>query len=160
MTETLTVTLVKSEIIYDAQNVTYIIGKNLTDGTNQEAVSKIILNDDEENKNKVYRAMQAAWYEMLLEISSYVNYDLGSSTNNVLDRSDDNLVASLSVPTTFDKSALNGLTSHMHSYMVNKVLYDWYLTSNGDKATAYLTDAANDLQMINNAINKRVAPIL
>lgn len=156
--KTITITEHISELIYDIQNKTYLTGRSLSNGTNQEFVANMQANDDDENANQILRSIANAFSTLKSKLSDYIEED-GTTTKNTLINSSDDLILVLKMPSNYNQSANDTLASAIHQYIVNIAIGDWFTITNKTDASKYIDDATMNLAIVHEAINKRIRPI-
>ena len=158
--KTITVTLHMSELIYDVQNKTYLTGRSRLnpDGGNQELVANMQANNDDENANQVMRSIGNAYDNLKVKLAEYL-VDDGTTSDDKLMTANSNLTISLVMPSNYNQSVNDTISSAAHQYIVNTAIGDWFIITNKADATDYMTLAAANLGQIREAINKRVRPV-
>ena len=153
----LTITLYKSELLYDIRNLTYLTGRSRQNGNNHEEVANMQANDDDENINQLLRSIQNASSTLKTKLSDYIVDTSLSSTNELIGEGDD-YTFTLTVPTNYNHSTVETITSSMHQYIVNTATGDWFSITNKADAENDYKFASSNLEMIREALNKRVRP--
>lgn len=153
------VTLYMSEIIYEVQNKTYLTGRSRSNGTNHEEVANMQANDDDEDYNQVVRSIGNAYDTLKTKLSEYLE---GSSTgitanNKQIDPSV-NLTLTLKMPSNYNPATKDTVCTAINQYIVNCAIGDWFMITNKNDATDYVTKASAYLEQVREAINKRVRP--
>jgi len=155
--DTITITLYKSELVYEVQNKTYLTGRSRQTGDNHEEVANMQANDDEENANQILRSLGNAFATLKTKLSEYLE-ESGTSANDAQMGGTGNLIVALKVPSNFNKATNDTLAAALHQYLVNTAIGDWFTITNKSDAEDYITLAAANLQQIREAMNKRVRP--
>jgi len=155
--QTITITLYKSELVYDVQNKTYLTGRSRQTGSNHEDVANMQANDDDENANQVLRSLGNAFATLKTKLSEYLE-ESGTSANDIQMGGTANLTVALKVPSNYNPAANDTVSAAMHQYLVNTAIGDWFTITNKADAEGYITLAGANLEQIREAINKRVRP--
>ena len=153
----ISITLYMSELIYDVQNKTYLTGRSRQTGTNHEEVANMQANDDDENLNQIMRSIGNAFANLKTKLSEYIN-ESGTSTNDKLISSTDNLTVSLNMPPNYNNASNDTISTALHQYLVNSAIGDWFTITNKNDASDYITLAAANLEQLREAVNKRMRP--
>ena len=156
--QTITITLYKSELVYDVQNKTYLTGRSRQTGGNHEEVANMQANDDEENANQILRSLGNAFATLKTKLSEYLE-ESGTSANDLQMDSTENLTVALKVPSNYNPAANDTVSAAMHQYLVNTAIGDWFTITNKADADDYVTQAGANLEQIREAINKRLRPV-
>ena len=151
------ITLYMSELIYDAQNKTYLTGRSRQTGTNHEEVANMQANDDDENANQIMRSIGNAFANLKTKLSEYIN-ESGTSTNDKQISSTGNLTLSLNMPPNYNNASNDTISTALHQYLVNSAIGDWFTITNKNDASDYITLAAANLEQLREAVNKRMRP--
>lgn len=155
--KTITITLYKSELIYDVQNKTYLTGRSRKDGTNHEIVANMQANDDDENLNQVIRSISNAYDSMRMKMSEYI-VDSSTSANDILINTSGSFVVTLTMPNNYNQAANTAISSGLHQYIVNMATAEWFTITNKADASDYYTLAGTNMEQVREAINKRIRP--
>lgn len=156
--QTITITLYKSELVYDVQNKTYLTGRSRQTGGNHEEVANMQANDDEENANQILRSLGNAFATLKTKLSEYLE-ESGTSANDIQMDGTENLTVALKVPSNYNPAANDTVSAAMHQYLVNTAVGDWFTITNKADAADYITLAGANLEQIREAINKRLRPV-
>lgn len=155
--KTLTITEYMSELIYDIQNKTYLTGRSRQTGSNHEEVANMQANDDDENANQIFRSIGNAFAELKTKLSEYLVED-GTTSNNALINTESNITITLQMPSNYNQTTRDTISTAIHQYIVNSSIGDWFTITNKNDAADYVTLATANLEQIREAINKRVRP--
>lgn len=155
--QTITITLYKSELVYDVQNKTYLTGRSRQTGGNHEEVANMQANDDEENANQILRSIGNAFATLKTKLSEYLE-ESGTSANDIQMDGTGEITVSMKVPSNFNKATNDTISAALHQYLVNTAIGDWFTITNKNDAADYTAMAAADLEQIREAVNKRVRP--
>lgn len=153
----LTITLIKSELIYEVQNKTYLTGKSRETGENFEQVANMQMNDDEEHQNQILRSLGDAYRELKTKLSTYLA-GAGARSTNLQDSEVGNYELLLNMPGNFNQAVADGISVACHKYMVNTAICDWFIITNPNEAKNYADLASIAIQSIRESINKRTVP--
>lgn len=155
--QTITITLYKSELLYDVQNKTYLTGRSRQNGGNHEEVANMQANDDAENANQILRSLGNAFATLKTKLSEYLE-ESGTSANDIQMDGTENITVVLKVPSNYNHAANATVSSALHQYLVNTAIGDWFTITNKNDAADYIALAAANLEQIREAVNKRVRP--
>ena len=146
-----------SEIIYDVENKTYLTGRARYNGQNFEESADMRANSDEENRNQVIRSIGNAFHTLKTKLSEYL-VESGTSTNNAQISDSSNLSVTLQMPSNYNPTTRDTISSALHQYIVNVTVAEWFNIFDKNDATDYLNMAAANLTQLREALNKRVRP--
>lgn len=152
-----TITLYMSELIYDIQNKTYLTGRSRKTGQNHEEVANMQANDDDENLGQLQRSIQNAYASMKMQLSEYLATNQSASDNELMD-DEDELHITLQMPTNYNHSTVDTISSALHQYIVNISISEWFTITNKADVKDYVSLASANLEQVREAINKRVRP--
>ena len=155
--KTITITEYMSELLYDIQNKTYLTGRSRQTGGNHEEVANMQANDDDENSNQIIRSIGNAFANLKTKLSEYL-VEEGTTSNNALISGEKNLTLVLQMPGNFNQATNDTISTGVHQYIVNSAIGDWFTITNKNDSSDYVTLAAANLEVIREAINKRVRP--
>ena len=147
-------TLHVSEIEYDVQNRTYVDGKYRQASGDVERGEEIIINDEEDNAHFVRRCVQDAIGNLFSVVSEYVELEDPELTDVMMD--DGAVEFTAVVPDQFPDSAATAAVSAMHEYISNAAMAQWYESTDTTKQRARESAAANKLQAVRSAFNRRL----
>lgn len=153
----ITITLYKSELLYDVENKTYLTGQSRYDGSNHEQVAHMQANEDEENRNQILRSIGNAFGTMKTKLSEYMTSSQEEDSNLQID-DEGSFTITLLMPSNYNQATVEALTAALHQYIVNMTIYDWFTITNKQDAADYGTLAAANIEQAREAINKRVRP--
>ena len=160
----LTITLDKSELIFDIQNKTHLAGRSRRTDTNAVGVSNMQIGDDPEDNEQMLRSIESACQSLAMEVSEYIldtETDIseeGRKTDNGLSAESQPIVIKLKMPSNYDFSCKQTLSTAMHDYIVCNTLAEWFCITNKDEVAGYSQLARNALLRIHKALNKHVKP--
>lgn len=152
------ITLYLSELIYDIENKTYLTGRSRSNGNNHEEVANMQVNEDDENANQILRSIGNAYANLKAKLSEYMD-DPGSASSNLLMNPTDTLTIELAMPSNFNQSVNDTLSSALHQYIVNLSIGEWFTITNKADAADYVALATANLEEIRDALNRRKRPI-
>lgn len=166
MSKDLTITLYKSELIYEVQNKTYLTGRSRYNGENHEQVANMQAGDDDEHLNQILRSLGSAFAELKTRLSDFIKLsaDLTTADNKILatftdaDDADNKLEIGLTMPANYNTATGEAISAACHNFMVNTAVADWYTLTAPGEAAPYASLAAGNIQQIRDAANRRMAP--
>lgn len=158
MKKELNITLYMSELIYDVKNKTSLTGHSRYNGGNPEEAANMQVSDDEDNVNQIARSIGTAFSVLKTKLSEYLTEEDTSSDNEQISH-EENLTLTLHMPSNFNFSAKDTVTSCIHSYLVNSAIGDWFIITNKADAETYIATANSCIDMLREALNKRVRPV-
>lgn len=153
----LSITLVKSELIYEVQNKTYLTGRSRATGDNYEQVANMQMSDDEEHKNQILRSLGDAFRELKTKLSSYLVENTVKSAD-IQETEANNFEISLKMPSNFNQAVADSISAACHKYLVNTAICDWFTITSPDEAKSYAALSSIALHSIRESANKRVTP--
>ncbi len=153
----LAITLVKSELIYEVQNKTYLTGRSRETGENHEQVANMQVNDDEEHKNQILRSLGDAYRELKTKLSNYLVETTAKSTD-IQETDTGDFKFALKMPSNFNQAASDSISAACHKYLVNTAICDWFMITKPDEAKNYADLAIVALRSIRESVNKRSVP--
>lgn len=153
----LTITLVKSELIYEVQNKTYLTGRSRETGENHEQVANMQMNDDEEHKNQILRSLGDAYRELKTKLSNYLA-DVATKSTDVQEAENEDFKLMLKMPSNFNQAVADSISAACHKYLVNTAICDWFTITKPDEAKSYADLSSIALQSIRESVNKRIIP--
>lgn len=153
----LTITLVKSELIYEVQNKTYLTGRSRETGANHEQVANMQMNDDEEHQNQILRSLGDAFRELKTKLSNYLVEATVKSTD-IQETDTKDFELALKMPSNFNQAVSDSISAACHKYLVNTAICDWFTITKPDEAKSYADLSSIALQSIRESVNKRVTP--
>jgi len=158
MSKALTITLYKSELIYEIQNKTFLTGKSRETGSNFEQVANMQASDEDEHQNQILRSIGNAYDSLRAKLSSFLSGDEVTANNIQIDTNEISIVAVLTMPDNFNFGVSEAVKGALHRYIVNTSLFDWYVIAKPDEAKVYSDLSQNDLVELREALNKRIRP--
>lgn len=151
------INIILDELIFDILNETYLRGRSMRNADNHKEVASLQASMDEEDHDKIMRAIKKGYSEIKLELAEYLNETANISDNRLIA---DNGVLDirLAMPSNYNESATIGLGEAIHNYIKNVAVADWYLVTNKAEAADYLTLANVSLVSIQHSLTKRSRP--
>lgn len=155
-----TITLKIDEILYDIQNKAFLTGRSREAEASKtfEAASNIKASEDEEDMNQMLRSISTHFGTIKVVLAEYLSQSVKTS-NNQLIRKDSRLDLPLNMPSNFNLSAIDGISTNCHQYIVAMSLADWFTIADKADAKEYLDTAAFHLDGLKRAVCKRIRPI-
>lgn len=158
----LTITLYKSEILYEVQNKAFLTGQSKLTDDNAPAVAVMQASDDDSNLNQLLRSIGAAYAQLKVKLSAYAGASTEPAKLNTDNKQigiEDNFIFNLKITPNYNHDFTDAATQAMHGYMVNKTLADWFMLTNPSEAAVYYQLAENDLSASKNYLGARIKPI-
>lgn len=158
----ITITLYKSEILYEVQNKAFLTGQSRLTDDNAPAVAAMQISDDESNLNQFLRSIGAACSQLKIKLSAYMGAPtepLKLNADNKQIGLEDNFIFNLKLTPNYNHDFTDAATEAMHSYVVNKALADWFMLTNPSEAAVYYQIAENNLSEAKNYLGARIKPI-
>lgn len=153
----LIITLVKTELIYEVQNKTYLTGTSRNNGDNYEQVANMQMGDDAEHKNQILRSLGDAYRELITKMSNYLVGESGVS-NDIQEEESGDFKLELKMPGNFNQAVSDSIAAACHRYLVNSAICDWFMITNPAEAKNYADLAVLALAAIRESVNKRTIP--
>lgn len=158
----LTIKLYVSELMYDIQNLTYLTGRSRGNGQNFEEVANMQASDDDDNKNRILRSIQANFNLLRNKLSEYLvpgSPEATEADTVLLDSSKESTLSlTLSMPSNFNSSTAETISSAAHEFIMDMAVADWFTITNKADAADYISKAQGELNNIREAISKRIRP--
>ena len=123
--KTVTLTFIRSELLYDVQNYAYVEGDIMTP-PNEHAQHQTFDVVEDGNIDRISRVLGLAYaecVELLYPFTKSAVEDV-ETRNDILDALTE-YVITLTVPETFSKSTCDILVRYIHEYLVCRALSDW-----------------------------------
>lgn len=155
----ITVTLIRSELLYDIELVAYAIGETVR-GEDEKERSLVMDVSSDGKADKTTMNMNKAWGELLNEVTGYtkMGIDENVDTNNIFVIPEQYEVR-LRVPDTFTKLNAEAVKNAMHAYLVNKALEGWFAITKKDEVGYYANEARIELAKVKRFLNMRIKPL-
>lgn len=155
--KSINIEIILDELVFDILNETYLRGRSLRNADNHKEVASLQASMDEEDHDKIMRAIKKGYSEIKIELAEYLN-ETANTTDNKLIADDGVLEINLAMPSNYNESATVGLGEAIHNYIKNIAVADWYLVTNKAESTDYLTLAAASLVNVQQSLTKRSRP--
>lgn len=168
--KTISIKLYLSLLYYDIKNKSYLTGRSRFNGQNHEEVANMKANDDIEDASQIMQSISNAVGILKSRMGEYLNEEVTVGTNipvhggdapditNDVDQKS-SIEFSLLMPSNFNESTTDTIAKAAHQFVVNFTLADWFLITDKADAQDYSQAAQNNLEVIREAINKRVRPV-
>lgn len=155
----ITITLIRSELLYDIELVAYAVGETIR-GEDERERSLVMDVSDDGKADKTTINMNKAWGELLNEITGYtkIGMDENVDTNNILVIPEQYEVR-LRVPDAFTKLNAEAVKNAMHAYLVNKALEGWFAITKKDELEYYANESRLELAKVKRFLNMRIKPL-
>lgn len=160
--QSITITLYLAMLYYDVKNKTFLTGRSRDNGTNHEEVANMKANDDEEDASQIMQSINTAIGVLKNKMSEYCEDVVAESSDKasmVLLSNDATVKFTLVMPSNYNSSVTDAISTAAHNYVVYVATSDWFVITNKADAQDYTTLAAAQLEIIREAINKRVRPV-
>lgn len=168
--KTISIKLYLSLLYYDIKNKSYLTGRSRFNGQNHEEVANMKANDDIEDASQIMQSISNAVGILKSRMGEYLNEEATVGTNipvhdgdapDITNDADQKYFIEflLLMPSNFNESTTDTIAKAAHQFVVNFTLADWFLITDKADAQDYSQTAQNDLEVIREAINKRVRPV-
>lgn len=134
--KTVKITLKKSELLYDIENTSYLVGNSRSTESNFEQVSNMQNSGEGEDRNFILRSLETAFAEIKRNLSRYIDETMNATDNTLMDATGD-FVISLSVVDVFNEAATESLKAASHEYIISSALTDWFANVKPDEMAVY-----------------------
>lgn len=177
--QTIEIRLYLSELIYDVQQKTFLVGDLMKTDENTEQATRIqeVIDD---KKNVVLRSFGNSLSALKSELSEYLVENNRSVDNLLMEETrkkvaqqltigyrgsigttseeteDNTILFLLRVPMNYNLSCKEAVATSLHAYMVNKALADWFGIHAPDMVEYYAQAAIADLVSLRASLNKRI----
>lgn len=152
-----TITLHMSELLYDIDNETWLVGESQFNGENRQAVSLMQSGEDEESRNHFLRDISTAIGNLSSALKEY-QFAGNEHSSNLLPSPESDIVMTLAMPNNFDISSVGALTDAIHQYIFNFAISRWFNATAKDAAAPYLESATAYLSQVREIAGRRVRP--
>lgn len=163
MSKKITITLYKSEIIYEIQNKAFLTGLSRLTNDNAPTVATMQVNDQEADMNQIMRSIGNAYAILKTKLSPYMaeiaEKDIDIEISNKLSTVDGNYTLKLVMPDNYNHLFTDAATQSLHNYIVNYALADWFLLTNANQAAIYFDRAEAEITAARYAFNSRTKHI-
>lgn len=144
-------------IYYDVGMITHVVmNREIASGATQEQAFNYANTDDYSGEvHLIARFKENAIYELVAAMGKYIEeYELDSE--NTFEKADEEThTFVINVPDNFRKSYVDPLRAKLHEYVVNRILYLWFMRVKPDEAILYKELYEDALSAVKSAINKR-----
>lgn len=163
MTQTITLTLVKSLIVEAVKNETFFKG-NVDKAADQRAVTLAYheqAGDDAYQERMISRGIYTALEELKTQLADYISTSGFSSADNSIDSSEDgdNIIIHLKVSDRFNKGFTSSLARLCSKYIEECVLMDWWKPINEKQSALYSQFVERNLASIKRCFTKTAPSI-
>ena len=153
----ITITLLKAQLFYDIENITYTVGLNRNTGDNFEQVSNIQNNGEGGDRDMMLRSIETGFNEIKRNVNRFVSEATTASTNTFTSDTD-SFVLTLAMPANFNQASVDSIKSAAHEYIVDHALIDWFTAVKPDEVKIYAEKkAAANLNLLS-ALYRKKAP--
>lgn len=158
MTQTITLTLVKSLIYESVKNETYLRG-NVEKAADQKATVMAYheqAGNEEYHERLLERGLYTALEELKTQFSDYLSTSGFSSADNSIDSTENNgnIIIHLKVSDRFNKGYTQSLARLSSKYIEESMLMDWWKPINEKQSALYSQFVERDLSAIKRCFNK------
>ena len=177
--QTIEIKLYLSELMYDVQQKTFLIGDLIKTDENIEQATKMQEVVDEK-KDIVLRSFGNSLASLKNDMSEYLVDNTRYADNLLMpetrkkivhqliigyggkpaiqeDETEDNTIfLMLRVPMNYNMAAKESVATALHDFMVNKALADWFSIYSPERVDYYSKMAETDLVSLRIALNKRI----
>ena len=156
--------LKKSEIYYDIENSTYIVGLNRSTGDNFEQVSNIQNKGEEEDRNFIRRSIETAFSELKRNVNRFISVASTESLTNsnalpdTTDTSAPQFELDLLMPDNFNHASIDSVKNASHEFIVSSALYDWFSAVKPDEIAIYAARKTAANTNVLSALYRKKAP--
>lgn len=156
--------LKKSEIYYDIENSTYIVGLNRSNGDNFEQVSNIQNKGEEEDRNFIRRSIETAFSELKRNVNRFISVASTESLTNsnalpdTTDTSAPQFELDLLMPDNFNHASIDSVKNASHEFIVSSALYDWFSAVKPDEIAIYAARKVAANTNVLSALYRKKAP--
>ena len=157
MKKKISITLYTSEILHDVENTAYLTGKGRQAEGNESQVALMQASADPEDSDRIMRSIGTAYNSLYNIFGEYISDDTEASTNALWERGTD-LTINLLMPSNFNRTATDIISTAAHEYVVNSALGDWFNITDKNDAEEYYTKASAYVTLLKTSLCKRVRP--
>ena len=151
------ITLLKAQLFYDIENITYTVGLNRNTGDNFEQVSNIQNNGEGGDRDMMLRSIETGFNEIKRNVNRFVSEATTASTNTFTSDTG-SFVLTLAMPANFNQASVDSIKSAAHEYIVDHALIDWFTAVKPDEVKIYAEKkAAANLNLLS-ALYRKKAP--
>lgn len=151
------ITLFKTEIDYDVAMVTHVImNREVGNGSTPEQGFNIANTQDESGEvNLIDRSEENAINELVAALGRYLPDAVFESSNDLAFTKVGSFKFLFSAPAAFNTVYVRPLRSAMHEFVVNRVLFDWFIKTKPDEAANYRLLYEESLEKAQGYMNRR-----
>jgi len=161
MNKTIKINISKDAILFDAMNITYLVGRAV-EGTAPDsyaAVSYMTATEDENEKQQLRRSIKNADAVIRAEFAEYMTSEQTAGDDELrFDIEGDKYTYSLSVPSNFANVVIDEIAEQIHKYIVNTAVTEWFTLTNRAAAPDYAAQAATALMRLQLILCRRTRP--
>ncbi len=183
MKKSIYIDLYLSELLHDIRVKAYHLSE-VAKASNQLDLGDLIGDTEDEFTCQLLRSIQSSFALLRHHLNEYVEENDSPSSNNILMREtigqpstdlvfglqgkaaepeeeeqvDNTLRLALRVPSNFNYAVKDDITTQAHCYLVNQALRDWLRNLQKEQADEYAQLAQANLQILQDAMLKRVPP--
>jgi hypothetical protein len=154
----ITITLIREEIMSDVVNAAHITGRRLNVAGSEEKASDIQTPEEGVDKYVVARAMTEGLSAVRKECGRYLNMGRTVDDNRLEDVTG-NYILTLDMPDRWNYGAMTRLTSLANAYVRDYCIYSIFEKTNPEEAANYLAKANISLSEIKPVLEMRTAPV-
>lgn len=166
----ISIKLYVSELLYDIRNKVFLTGRSRFAGNNHEEVAHMQASDDEDDQDQLLRSIGNAVDLLKTKLSEYSVVE--STADNVLltqstrkyfpegatTKTTSYITLTLSMPSNYNQTTADTIASACHQYVVDMAVGEWFTITNKTDAADYLGMAQTQLEVIREALAKRLRP--
>lgn len=153
----ITITLHHSDLLYDIENTTFLVGLNRSTGDNFEQVSNIQNTGEGGDRDMMMRSIGDAFSEVKRNVNRFIDDSVtNSSANTLLTKGTFSVV--LTMPGVFNQASVDSITSAMHDYIVAHALIDWFSAVLPTEVPLYAQKKADANTDLLSAIYRKTSP--
>ncbi|MGN0318288.1 MAG: hypothetical protein ACI4E1_10205 [Lachnospira sp.] len=159
MTKEIKIILDTDEIAYDVMNKTHLNGESI-EGEKYEPSYRVRIGYDDDEQYQLSRAISNAVMCVKTELSEYLNEEHSVADNFIseLVQGGESVEFIFDMPTNYDSSCVDSLSSSIHKFVVCKSIGEWYLLKNSQLAPTYFTLSSEAISNVKKNLFKRVRP--
>lgn len=145
------------QIYYDVGMITHVVmNREIASGATHEQAFNYANTDDYSGEvHLTARFKENAIFELVAAMGKYINEDQLESENTFEKADAETHTFILDVPEKFRLSYVDPLRTKMHEYVVNRILYDWFMSAKPDEARIYEEKYNSALDKAKSYLNKR-----
>lgn len=149
------VSLYRKALVYDAENIAFIIGDNMQGGDEKEKSGVMDVGQDG-NIDRVTRVLNKSFNELVYALTAYTKEDtMEDCVVDNLFTEPEVYVLKLSVPVAFSKPNMEAVKTAAHEYLVCMSLFDWFTITKKDEAQGYYDRAQMELVKLKGYLEAR-----